>query len=144
MASRLKNRLQAQKPASPFYRLQHGGSAAYPDSPYSPAASTSSLLRETSPPTACRLYPTLLSPSSWFHPPPDSRTARLRLRCEQSPLTACRLYPTSSPLFVFVVSPSPDSCELVRPYLWSAFNEGESKLSLSELGLSGKQEALFL
>ncbi|XP_042425558.1 plant UBX domain-containing protein 8-like isoform X1 [Zingiber officinale] len=38
----------------------------------------------------------------------------------------------------------PGSYRLVRPYPRRAFTEGESGLSLSELGLTSKQEALFL
>ncbi|KAJ8477499.1 hypothetical protein OPV22_021226 [Ensete ventricosum] len=38
----------------------------------------------------------------------------------------------------------PSSYRLVRPYPRRAFTEEESQLSLSELGLTGKQEALFL
>ncbi|XP_058104806.1 plant UBX domain-containing protein 8-like isoform X2 [Magnolia sinica] len=38
----------------------------------------------------------------------------------------------------------PGSYRLVRPYPRRAFSDGESQLSLSELGLSSKQEALFL
>ncbi|KAL4570818.1 hypothetical protein LXL04_026481 [Taraxacum kok-saghyz] len=38
----------------------------------------------------------------------------------------------------------PNTYRLVRPYPRRAFGDGESRLSLSELGLSSKQEALFL
>ncbi|KAL5727665.1 hypothetical protein ACHQM5_000834 [Ranunculus cassubicifolius] len=38
----------------------------------------------------------------------------------------------------------PGTYRLVRPYPRRAFSDGDSKLSLSELGLTSKQEALFL
>ncbi|RWR80543.1 plant UBX domain-containing protein 8-like protein [Cinnamomum micranthum f. kanehirae] len=38
----------------------------------------------------------------------------------------------------------PGTYKLVRPYPRRAFGDGESELSLSELGLTSKQEALFL
>ncbi|XP_008800798.1 plant UBX domain-containing protein 8-like [Phoenix dactylifera] len=38
----------------------------------------------------------------------------------------------------------PGTYRLVRPYPRRAFTEGESELSLGQLGLTGKQEALFL
>ncbi|KAF5193671.1 Plant ubx domain-containing protein [Thalictrum thalictroides] len=38
----------------------------------------------------------------------------------------------------------PGTYRLVRPYPRRAFSEGESRLSLSDLGLTSKQEALFL
>lgn len=38
----------------------------------------------------------------------------------------------------------PGTYRLVRPYPRRAFSDGESRLSLSELGLTSKQEALFL
>jgi len=38
----------------------------------------------------------------------------------------------------------PGTYRLVRPYPRRAFSDGESALTLNELGLSSKQEALFL
>ncbi|XWS38414.1 hypothetical protein CRYUN_Cryun19dG0129200 [Craigia yunnanensis] len=38
----------------------------------------------------------------------------------------------------------PGTYRLVRPYPRRAFSDGESSLTLNELGLTDKQEALFL